>query len=123
MRRRCFAVSNIGRRFTECSQVVCRSRRNSKRKRRRYCETISIESIRGSAHFRESSKDSSLMFFWSSVTTKPKYSLFTCAEVHGSINIVLIGEPEEENHITLRCDSALARHILDELTRDGFDVL
>jgi protocatechuate 4,5-dioxygenase beta chain len=53
----------------------------------------------------------------------PSYSLFTCAEVHGSINIGLIGEPEEENHITLRCDSALAHHLLDELTRKGFDVL
>jgi protocatechuate 4,5-dioxygenase beta chain len=53
----------------------------------------------------------------------PSYSLFTCAEVHGSINIGLIGEPEEENHIALRCDSALAHHLLDELTRKGFDVL
>jgi len=53
----------------------------------------------------------------------PSYSLFTCAEVHGSINIGLIGEPEEENHITLRCDSALGRHLLDALTRKGFDIL
>lgn len=53
----------------------------------------------------------------------PAYSLFTCAEVHGSINIGLIGEPEEENHITLRCDSALAHHLLDELTPKGFELL
>ena len=33
----------------------------------------------------------------------PSFCLFTCAEVHGSINISLIGEPEEENHVTLRC--------------------
>jgi protocatechuate 4,5-dioxygenase beta chain len=56
-------------------------------------------------------------------TNMPSYSLFTCAEVHGSLNIGLIGEPEEENHITLRCDSALADHLLVELGRKGFDVL
>jgi len=52
----------------------------------------------------------------------PTYSLFTCAEVHGSINIGLIGEPEEENHITLRCAADLALHLLDALKRKGFDV-
>ncbi len=52
----------------------------------------------------------------------PTYCLFTCAEVHGSINIGLIGEPEEENHITLRCGSELARHLLDALNNMGFDV-
>jgi hypothetical protein len=52
----------------------------------------------------------------------PTYCLFTCAEIHGSINIGLIGEPEEENHISLRCASGLAHHLLDELKRDGFDV-
>ena len=52
----------------------------------------------------------------------PTYCLFTCAEVHGSINIGLIGEPEEENHITLRCDSELALHLLDALNNMGFDV-
>src|SRR6266511_1778394 len=52
----------------------------------------------------------------------PTYCLFTCAEVHGSINIGLIGEPEEENHITLRCGSELARHLLDTLNHMGFDV-
>jgi protocatechuate 4,5-dioxygenase beta chain len=52
----------------------------------------------------------------------PTYCLFTCAEVHGSINIGLIGEPEEENHITLRCGSELARHLLDALNHMGFDV-
>ena len=52
----------------------------------------------------------------------PTYCLFTCAEIHGSINIGLIGEPEEENHITLRCASDLALHLLDALNRKGFDV-
>ncbi|HXV84152.1 MAG TPA: hypothetical protein VEG60_30235 [Candidatus Binatia bacterium] len=52
----------------------------------------------------------------------PNYSLFTCAEVHGSINIGLIGEPEEENHITLHCAADLASHLLNALKREGFDV-
>jgi Catalytic LigB subunit of aromatic ring-opening dioxygenase len=53
----------------------------------------------------------------------PTYSLFTSAEVHGSINIGLIGEPEEENHITLRCAADLALHLLGALRREGFDVV
>ena len=52
----------------------------------------------------------------------PTFCLFTCAEVHGSINISLIDEREDENHITLRCDSDLALHLLNELNRNGFDV-
>src|SRR6266550_8612688 len=52
----------------------------------------------------------------------PTYALFTCAEVHGSINIGLIGEPEEENHVTLRCAADLALHLLGALKREGFDV-
>jgi catalytic LigB subunit of aromatic ring-opening dioxygenase len=52
----------------------------------------------------------------------PTYSLFTCDEIHGSINIGLIGEPEEENHIRLRCAADLARHLLGALKREGFDV-
>jgi protocatechuate 4,5-dioxygenase beta chain len=52
----------------------------------------------------------------------PAFSLFTCAEVHGSINIGLIGEPEEKNHITLDCAADLALGLLDWLKRDGFDV-
>ena len=52
----------------------------------------------------------------------PAFCLFTCAEVHGSINIGLIGEPEEENHITLRCAANLALDLLNELNRHGFGV-
>jgi len=52
----------------------------------------------------------------------PSFCLFTCAEVHGSLNIGLIGEPEEENHVTLRCASDLANHLLTELNRQGFGV-
>ena len=46
----------------------------------------------------------------------PPFCVFTCAEVHGSLNIGLIGEPEEENHITLRCHAELATYLFDELT-------
>jgi hypothetical protein len=52
----------------------------------------------------------------------PTFCLFTCAEVHGSINIGLIGEPEEENHITLRCHSELALHLFSQLKRRGFEI-
>src|SRR5439155_1601548 len=45
----------------------------------------------------------------------PPFCLFTCSEVHGSINISLIEEPEDENHITLRCHSALDRWVLKQL--------
>ena len=52
----------------------------------------------------------------------PPFCVFTCAEVHGSLNIGLIGEPEEENHVTLRCHAELATHLFDELNRKGFDI-
>lgn len=52
----------------------------------------------------------------------PTFCLFTCAEVHGSINIGLIGEPEEENHITLHCHSELALHLFNQLDRRGFEI-
>jgi hypothetical protein len=52
----------------------------------------------------------------------PAFCLFTCAEVHGSINISLINEPEEENHIVLPCHSELALYLLDQLTRQGFEI-
>ncbi|MGH7817342.1 MAG: hypothetical protein ACREOR_08125, partial [Candidatus Binatia bacterium] len=50
----------------------------------------------------------------------PAFCLFTCAEVHGSLNIGLIGEPEEDNHVTLSCHSDLALHLLKELEQKGF---
>ena len=52
----------------------------------------------------------------------PVFCVFTCPEVHGSVNISLIDEPEEENHITLRCHSELARYLLNELAREGFEI-
>ena len=52
----------------------------------------------------------------------PVFCIFTCAEVHGTINIPLIDEPEEENHITLRCHTELACHLLNELKGKGFEV-
>ena len=50
----------------------------------------------------------------------PAFCLFTCAEVHGSLNIGLIGEPEQENHVELRCHAELAGHLLSELNNKGF---
>lgn len=52
----------------------------------------------------------------------PAFCIFSCAEVHGSVNISLIDEPEEENHITLRCHSALARYLVNDLERQGFEI-
>ena len=52
----------------------------------------------------------------------PSFCIFTCAEVHGTINVSLIGEPEEENHITLNCHSELARYLVQELNRQGFGI-
>lgn len=52
----------------------------------------------------------------------PAFCLFTCADVHGSLNIGLIGEPEEDNHVTLRCDADLARHLLRALKQKGFGI-
>src|SRR5262245_38051220 len=52
----------------------------------------------------------------------PPFSVFTCGQVHGSLNIGLIGEPEEENHITLRCHMELATYLFDRLAREGFEI-
>ena len=52
----------------------------------------------------------------------PSFCIFTCANVHGSINISLIDEPEEENHIKLRCHSELANYLLRELNHRGFGI-
>jgi Catalytic LigB subunit of aromatic ring-opening dioxygenase len=52
----------------------------------------------------------------------PGLCLFTCAEVHGTINIALLDEPEDENHIALRCQHELARYLLKELNRKGLEV-
>jgi protocatechuate 4,5-dioxygenase beta chain len=52
----------------------------------------------------------------------PTFCLFTCAEAHGSVNISLINEPEEENHITLSCHAELALYLLNELNRKGFEI-
>ena len=52
----------------------------------------------------------------------PAFGLFTCGEVHGSVNISLIDEREDENHITLRCHSELACYLLHELACKGFEI-
>jgi protocatechuate 4,5-dioxygenase beta chain len=53
----------------------------------------------------------------------PEFCLFTCAEVHGSLNIGLIGEPEQENHVAFRCHVELAGHLVIELNKRGFGIL
>ncbi len=57
-----------------------------------------------------------------SAANTPSFCLFTCPEVRGTLNMSLIGEPEEENHITLRCHSELALYLLDGLIKKGFDL-
>lgn len=57
-----------------------------------------------------------------SAANMPSFCLFTCPEVHGTLNVSLIGEPEEENHITMRCHPTLARYLLDGLIEKGFDL-
>lgn len=52
----------------------------------------------------------------------PIFCVFTCPEVHGSVNISLLDEPDEDNHITLRCHSELACCLLNELERKGFEI-
>jgi Catalytic LigB subunit of aromatic ring-opening dioxygenase len=52
----------------------------------------------------------------------PAFCIFSCTEVHGSVNISLVNEPEEENHVTLRCGSELARYLLNGLTWEGFEI-
>ena len=110
---------------------ACRSRRKSRKKLRRYCKVISPESICGFEVLREQVEafnpdvllvvgdDQGEVF---TEANMPTFGLFTCAEVHGSINIGLIGEPEEENHIRLRCAADLARHLLSALNRRGFAI-
>lgn len=52
----------------------------------------------------------------------PSFCLFTCPEVRGSLNIGLVGEPEQENHVTIRCHSEIARYLLGGLIQRGFDL-
>lgn len=52
----------------------------------------------------------------------PSYCVFTCSEVRGTLNVSLIGEPEEENHVTIRCHRELAIYLVDRLRKKGFDL-
>lgn len=52
----------------------------------------------------------------------PAMAMYLGNEVSGSTNIGLLGEPLEQNHLTLKCHVDLARTILDELLERGFDI-
>lgn len=52
----------------------------------------------------------------------PSYCVFTCSEVRGTLNVSLIGEPEEENHVTIQCHRELAIYLVDRLRKKGFDL-
>lgn len=52
----------------------------------------------------------------------PSYCLFTGSEVRGTLNVSLIGEAEEENHVTIRCHRELALHLFGWLKERGFDL-
>lgn len=52
----------------------------------------------------------------------PSFCLFACSEVRGTLNISLINEPEEENHVSIRCHRELAIYLLDSLKKKGFDL-
>ena len=121
---RSFDVSRLGALGGNSSGAyrrACRNRRKSTRKLQRFCKVISRESIDGFEVFEkqlEAFKPDVLLVVGDdqgevfTEANMPTFCLFTCAEVHGSINIGLIGEPEEENHITLRCHADLARYLL-----------
>ncbi len=51
----------------------------------------------------------------------PSLALYVGESIHGSASIGLIGQPYEQNHITLPCHVELARHLLRELVAHGFD--
>ena len=52
----------------------------------------------------------------------PTFCIFTTAEVRGSLNIGLLGEPEEENHVSIRCHRELALYLRDALLEKGFEL-
>ncbi len=52
----------------------------------------------------------------------PTFCIFTCSEVRGSLNIGLVKEPEEENHVTIGCHRELALYLRDALLSRGFDL-
>ena len=51
----------------------------------------------------------------------PTIAIFTGDRVDGSANTGVLREPQDENHVTLRCHPGLARRILEGLVERGFD--
>ena len=52
----------------------------------------------------------------------PAMAIYLGDEVSGTANINLLGEPQDQNHITLKCHATVAKMILDGLVNRGFDV-
>ena len=52
----------------------------------------------------------------------PSFCIFACPEVRGTLNVAFIGEPEEENHITIPGHPELANYLLEGLVQKGFDL-
>ncbi|HYU21163.1 MAG TPA: hypothetical protein VEQ11_20945 [Chloroflexota bacterium] len=52
----------------------------------------------------------------------PQMALYLGEEVSGTVNVGLIGQPIDQNHIVLKCHAELARLILEGLVERGFDL-
>lgn len=52
----------------------------------------------------------------------PGMAIYVGEEISGTGNINLLGEPQDENHITLKCHAPLARILLEGLVQRDFDV-
>jgi protocatechuate 4,5-dioxygenase beta chain len=52
----------------------------------------------------------------------PSMAMYIGDPISGTANINLLGEPQDENHITLKCDPSLAKTVLTGLVERGFDV-
>lgn len=52
----------------------------------------------------------------------PSFGIYIGPEVWGSLNLRALGEPEEENHITLRCHQEIASYLAKALIEQGFDL-
>jgi hypothetical protein len=52
----------------------------------------------------------------------PQLALLIADEVAGTTNLGLLGQPLDQNHITLNCHRELAQHLLERLVARRFDV-
>lgn len=51
----------------------------------------------------------------------PNLAVFVGDETHGTLNMSVLGQPLNENHITLKSHTEFATHLLEELTARGFN--